>query len=307
MSDWVLIPCLVSLRGEFNYVSPDRDKGADGSISDSHHSSSSDHTPDEDSDALRNKDADSINEVHALDIDSSGPWPGSGTTKQRFHALVMRVISGEKVKWKSSTDKCRLNYVIWDGHIYDKDNDFEPVVYNGDDPHTNHAHFSGRYETSCEQDTRPWGVKELHVSLDSNDLNSIKGLLTTDADVKAAMRSNATSGVLGYTGGGLPTWPEQPENRNLLNALTVTTNTVIALQAAVVSLTALVAANGDVDEQAIANIVGPMILAQVVPAVVEAVGESVSLSEEEVEAATGRATERVMRDVLGGLNDQPPV
>lgn len=195
MAAWVLIPCLVTLRTEFNLLAPGRDKGADGSIGDTSHSSSSDHTPDEDSRVLRDHDGDSKNEVHALDIDSSGPWPGTGTQKQRFHAKVMRVISGEKVKWLSGTDKCRLNYVIWDGYIYDKDNHFTGVRYNGSDPHTNHAHFSGRYETSCENDTRSWGVapiQEVDVATQFN------------ADDKAELKAGATAGVLGYNGGGLP-------------------------------------------------------------------------------------------------------
>ena len=32
MSAWTLVPCLVCLREEFNLLSPNRDKGADGSI-----------------------------------------------------------------------------------------------------------------------------------------------------------------------------------------------------------------------------------------------------------------------------------
>jgi len=161
MAEWTLVPSLVALRGEFNSLNPDRDKGADGSIGDSAHTSSSDHTPDEDSNVLRDHDADSKNEVHAVDVDSSGPWPGPATQsqKQRFHAKVMRVIALEKAKWRDANDMCRLNYAIWDGKIYDKDNDFEPRTYTGSDKHTNHAHFSGRYETRAENDTRPWGVK----------------------------------------------------------------------------------------------------------------------------------------------------
>jgi hypothetical protein len=158
MSAWTVIPCLLTLRSEFNALAPGRDKGADGTIGDTAHTSSSDHTPDEDSRVLRDHDGDSKNEVHALDIDSTGPWPGTGTQKQRFHRLVMRIIAGERRKWLSATDRCRLNYLIWDGYIYDKDNDFEPVRYYGSDPHTSHAHASGRYETACENDTRPWGV-----------------------------------------------------------------------------------------------------------------------------------------------------
>ncbi len=151
MADWVVVPCLLQLRNEFNALSPNRDKGADGTIGDSNHTSTSDHTPDEESDALRNKDSDTKNEVHALDIDSTGPWPGT-----TFDAKVKEVIAGEKKKWLSSTDKCRLNYVIWNRFIYDKDNDFNPVPYTGSNPHTDHGHFSARYETSCENDTRPF-------------------------------------------------------------------------------------------------------------------------------------------------------
>lgn len=158
MSAWILTPALVALRAEFNLLAPNRDRGADGSIGDTAHTSSSDHTPDEDSRVLRDHDADGKNEVHALDVDSSGPWPGTGSQHDRFHAIVMRIIAGEREKWRSETDMCRLNYVIWDRHIYDKDNDFRPVKYTRPDPHTNHAHFSGRYEARAESDTRLWGV-----------------------------------------------------------------------------------------------------------------------------------------------------
>lgn len=158
MASWVTVPCLLSLRSEFNELSPERDKGADGTIGDTNHTSSSDHTPDEDSSVLRGKDADSRNEVHALDIDSSGPWPGEGTQKQRFHRIVMRIIAGEKKKWLDPDDVCRLEYIIWDRKIYHRSNNFEPRDYTKDDPHTNHGHFSARYLTRSENDTRPWGV-----------------------------------------------------------------------------------------------------------------------------------------------------
>jgi hypothetical protein len=149
-----LVPSLVALRNEFNKLAPSRDKGADGAIGDSSHTSSSDHTPDEDSDVLRDHDADSKNEVHALDIDSTGPW--SGTT---FDAIIKGIIARERKRWLDPNDKCRLKYIIWNRRIYSQDNDFNGATYTGtSDPHTNHAHFSGRYETACENDTSPWGV-----------------------------------------------------------------------------------------------------------------------------------------------------
>lgn len=164
MADWVVVPCLKALIAEFNEVAPHRDKGADGTIGDSSHTSSSDHTPDEQSDKLRNKDADTINEVHAADIDSTGPWPDGkrGDIKGGwFDKKVHHLIELEKQKWLDPNDMCRLNYLIWFGEIFDKDNDFEPQPYTAtDDPHTSHLHASARYETRAENDQRPWGIAE---------------------------------------------------------------------------------------------------------------------------------------------------
>lgn len=152
MSDWVLVPCLVTLRGEFNAVAPARDKGADGSIGDHEHTSSSDHAPDEDSDVLRGRDADRINEVHALDIDSSGPWPGGSAW---FDRAVLAIVDRHR-----RGDDDRLQYVIWNRKIANRaiDNWRWRNYTSTTDPHTNHAHFSARYLTATEQDTSPWGV-----------------------------------------------------------------------------------------------------------------------------------------------------
>ncbi|GAA0528874.1 hypothetical protein GCM10010172_06860 [Paractinoplanes ferrugineus] len=171
MSGWVAIPCLLALRGEFNAVSPGRDKGADGTIGDTEHAkkatpnTASDHMPDEDFTALRRKDADGTNEVHALDIDSSGPWPAPGW----FDRTVKAIVAEERRRWLNPDDMCRLDYVIWDRVIYSRSRGFAPHPYGGTDPHTNHAHFSGRYETRAEKDTRPWGVLEADMALDEND------------------------------------------------------------------------------------------------------------------------------------------
>lgn len=152
MSDWILVPCLVALRTEFNVVAPGRRKGADGAIGDASHTSSSDHTPDEDSDILRGRDSDSRNEVHALDIDSSGPWPGGAAW---FDAAVKGIVDRHR---RGADD--RLQYVIWNRQIANRDvDDWRWRVYTGtNDPHTNHAHFSARYTTAQESDTSPWGL-----------------------------------------------------------------------------------------------------------------------------------------------------
>jgi hypothetical protein len=156
MSAWVVIPCLAVLRREFNIVSPDRDKGADGTIGNEEHTSASDHTPDEDSDVLRDRDVDSVNEVHALDIDSSGPWPDGGAAW--FSRTISMIVARERADYESPTTIGRLQYVIWNGRIASRSWGWTWQDYDGKDPHTNHAHFSGRYVTAAESSTRPWGV-----------------------------------------------------------------------------------------------------------------------------------------------------
>ncbi|MET0416555.1 MAG: hypothetical protein ABW022_11100 [Actinoplanes sp.] len=196
MASWVVVPCLDALRDEFNKLNPNRDKASDGSIGDSNHTSSSDHTPDEDSRVLRDHDADSKNEVHARDIDKTGPWPGGET----FHQIVMRILDGERKKWRDPNDKCRLSYVIWAGKIYDKDNDFQPETYGGLNGHYEHGHFSARYETSCENDTRPWGVvREVIVATQFNqeDKDVIKAQAKDGVDDLTTLVAFTTGGGVG--------------------------------------------------------------------------------------------------------------
>lgn len=154
MGDWVVVPCLLALRDEYNSVSPGRDKGADGTIGDTAHAGggTSDHLPDEDYAALRGKDSDSKNEVHALDIDSSGPWPGGWAW---FDAAILEIVE----RHRTGQDN-RLQYVIWNHRIASRsvDNWRWRTYTSTTDPHTDHAHFSSRYTTSQERDTSPWGV-----------------------------------------------------------------------------------------------------------------------------------------------------
>lgn len=179
MSAWTLVPCLVALRDEFNELSPRRDKGADGSIGDSAHTSSSDHTPDEDSDALRDHDPDNKNEVHAFDCDSTGPWPES------FDTIIKRLVAREKAEYQSATTVGRLKYVIWNRRIAERSNGWAWRSYTLSDPHTNHAHFSARYTTAQENDTRSWGVhtsaapqKEIDVPIGTDKIKLTSGAAT---------------------------------------------------------------------------------------------------------------------------------
>jgi hypothetical protein len=149
MASWVLVDDLVSLREEFNDVGPNRSKASDGSIGDTAHSqSSSDHNPDE-TGATPSEDADSINEVHAIDVTKAGPWLAGLTMAAMVQIIVTRHRSG-------ADD--RLQNVIYNRVIWSRSWGWTAREYTGSNPHDKHAHFSSRYTTSEENDTRPWGL-----------------------------------------------------------------------------------------------------------------------------------------------------
>lgn len=129
-----LVPCLVKLRAEFNALSPGRDKGADGWIGDAAHlSRTSDHNPD------------SQGRVLAVDIDSTGPWPG-GTAG--FNAAV-----------ESLRGDDRLEYIIWNRRICSRDRGWTWRTYTGSsDPHTGHAHFSARHDHTGNNSAASWRI-----------------------------------------------------------------------------------------------------------------------------------------------------
>jgi hypothetical protein len=126
-----LVPCLVVLRSEFNELSPNRDKGADGWIGDTAHQvHTSDHNPD------------ALGRVLAIDIDSTGPWP------KPFDTLV-----------ESLRGDDRLEYIIWNRRIASRDQGWTWRTYTGTaDPHTNHAHFSARHDHTGNNSIAPWGL-----------------------------------------------------------------------------------------------------------------------------------------------------
>lgn len=151
MASWVLVACLKSLFDEFDELNPDRDDSTDGSIGDSAHAdSSSDHNPDETGSTPR-EDSDSINEVHAIDVDCTGPWPDGMT----FDAAVKLIVQRHK-----DGDDNRLYNVIWNKKIAAESSGWNWNSYSGSNSHTQHAHFSAKYETATENDTSAWGLVE---------------------------------------------------------------------------------------------------------------------------------------------------
>ena len=153
MASWILVPCLASqhgLLGEFNALAPSRDRSSDGSIGDSAHaSSSSDHNPDE-TGATPSEDADFTNEVHAIDVTAN--LRKAGWSMARAVEIIV-------TRHRTGKDN-RLQNVIYNGRIWSRSWGWKARVYTGSNKHKKHAHFSSRYTTAQERDTRSWGLLE---------------------------------------------------------------------------------------------------------------------------------------------------
>jgi hypothetical protein len=194
---WILVPCLGRLRDDFNEVAPARDRASDGSIGDAAHSSSSDHTPDEISDALRGKDADSTNEVHAIDVDADLRTPGL-TMEQVVQFLLARCRSGAET---------RLRYIIYNRRIWEASNGWRQEAYAGPNPHDKHAHFSASYDTAREASTASFHLEEIPVALTADDKKWLAAEVR--AAVKELLTEDADPGARKYSLGGLVTTTEK--------------------------------------------------------------------------------------------------
>lgn len=154
MASWILVPCLVTLRNEFNELAPDRNRASDGSIGDlAHQRESSDHNPDE-TGRTPYSDADRINEVHAIDVDDD--LRQSGWSMNRALEIII-------TRHRDGRDD-RLQNVIYNRRIWSRSWGWTARAYTGASAHTEHAHFSARYTTAQESDTRPWGLLEEDVT-----------------------------------------------------------------------------------------------------------------------------------------------
>jgi hypothetical protein len=165
MADWILVPCLVRLRSEFNIIAPNRDKSSDGSIGDAaHQATQSDHNDDEVGN-VPIRDADKIHEVHAIDVDVDLREPG----------LTMETVVQFLLKRCRAGAEKRLRYIIFNRRIWEQSNGWKQQTYNGSNPHDHHAHFSASYTTSLEASTASWHLEDIPVALTSADKTWIAG------------------------------------------------------------------------------------------------------------------------------------
>lgn len=183
MAAWVLIPCLRALFAEFNRIAPARDHASDGSIGDTAHEKEvSDHNPDE-TGAVPIRDADKLNEVHAIDVDND----------LRESDLTMeRVVQFLLARCRSGAEK-RLRYIIWNRRIWAASSGWVQKAYTGPSPHTEHAHFSASYVTELEASTASWHLEEIPVAMTQADKDWWESKL--DAAVAEMTREVKAAGV----------------------------------------------------------------------------------------------------------------
>jgi hypothetical protein len=159
VTSWILIAAGKSLFAAFDEIAPDRDHASDGSVGDDvHRAEVSDHNPDE-TGSVPIHDADHINEVHAIDVDSDLRAEGL-TMEYVVQFILTRCRAGEEK---------RLRYVIYNRRIWEADNGWKQRTYTGASAHTEHAHFSFSYTTSLEASTVSWHLEDIPVALTAAD------------------------------------------------------------------------------------------------------------------------------------------
>lgn len=190
------LPASTSLLAEIDYVGPDRDRRSDGTIGDRAHADSpSDHNPDETGNTGGAEDSDSIDEVHARDVDTSGPW-APGWSAARIVGILVALCRS-----LYPSRKHPLRYIIFDGYIYGEKDGFKKREYNGDDPHTGHFHASFRYGAgsgagNLENFRGPWGIRAAREKeLDEVDAADIKAIAREVVDQTRAALVNDKAGL----------------------------------------------------------------------------------------------------------------
>lgn len=172
MADPVLVPCGVRLRSQIDALNPTRDRSSDGWIADAaHRLTSSDHNADETGN-VPIRDPDRVNEVHAIDVDETGPWPVDGTGRRWSVMTMVRQLIED---CRAGRER-RIRYVIYERTIWSASWGWTAREYVGANPHDKHAHISFSYDAAHEADNRSFNIGFAEVDLDATQARQLREL-----------------------------------------------------------------------------------------------------------------------------------
>lgn len=149
---WFAVPNLVEGRDQLNARFPNREKGAEGFVGDKpHQNEPSSHNPDKTS-KPEFKDGDAKDEVRAWDADKDLRDP-SVTMEQVVQHIITLARSG--VLWW-------IRYVIYNGRIWHRRDEFVTRVYTGKNKHTDHTHINSDFTQEADEVRNTnWRFQEL--------------------------------------------------------------------------------------------------------------------------------------------------
>lgn len=152
---WRAMNSILVLRNQVNLIAPNRNKGADGTVCDQNHPTTSDHCP-------HNVPSVGPEMVTALDLTHD---PAGGFDSYKF-AEVLRVHRDARIKYVISNKKMFSSYATSSYPAWT----WRP--YSGEDLHTNHVHVSV-LDALISDTSIPWNLEGFVMALTEADLNAI--------------------------------------------------------------------------------------------------------------------------------------
>jgi hypothetical protein len=172
----MLTPGMKNLGNQFNERWPNRYGDSDGAVGDYIHTQgTSGHNPDDTvhNNAEWDSDSDTKSEIRAIDVDST--LNDSTLTTSTDPQAQMQVVIDHMRKLPNLSSVIR--YMIFDGKKYPYQTGFKPEPYTGASAHTEHAHFSGAYSQSADENTtfdfKFWELGTVYADLTNADKDDI--------------------------------------------------------------------------------------------------------------------------------------
>lgn len=151
-NSWIVVPNLNELVAQMNARFPKRDKASDGAIGNtSHQARASSHNPDRFG-SPEHRDGDSLNEVRARDIDKDLNSDDGVTMEQIVQHWIKNARDG-KLWW--------IRYIIFDGRIWHKRDNYVTRNYTGANKHEKHVHVNSDFTQAADSVTNTdWLLKD---------------------------------------------------------------------------------------------------------------------------------------------------